>query len=296
MKILKARSMAEIVISPNGEIMCASDSSGFFYVVSLKNLGLIHEEELDNDLESMVFDKSGQLLFLNDGIMVSVRLSSKDFNVLPLVGADEFEDPSGFKFMDSNSTGEVIFFLPVDSNIYKSSSVHEKFQILAHVPYDTVSGNFLGKNQDKLVLSAIGSSKVIVMNLEDLTISKNIPPIEKWSHEGRLEGISSDNENYAIFLENTMSIFDSNSSEICKFKLPSKDSSWLTHKLSPDFSLIALSGSGGVYLFDVSSGKELSFHKTNKLAPNELVFVPHSDNKMIVGSLSDGEVILMKFE
>jgi hypothetical protein len=293
--ILKTRSFAELAISPSGEMLCASDAHDFFYAINLKTHNLVHEEQLEHDLESLRFEKSSQLLFLNDGIMTTARLVVKNFGELSFADIDAFEDPSGLTFLDSKITGEMLFFLPVNANLYKLDSINGKFNFLAHIPYDSICGRFFGKSQNKLILSALGHSKTTVISLEDASILENIPSIETWEYQGDLDSVSLDEEHFALSFKETISIFNSTLHETHTFKFPSFGDVWFTHKLSPDFDVIALSGNGGVYLFDVQSGKELNFCKMNLLQPNQLIFVPNSENKIIIGSFTDGDISLIDF-
>src|SRR4028118_19740 len=198
--ILKARSFATASISPDGLLLAATDLHNYLYIVDLETGELLFERELKRNLESLRFDRAGKRLFLNDRMGVKI-LEIPSFTQSSLTAAGEFKDATGLTFLDSKVSGETLFFLPSNGNIYACDSSGERWKPVAFVSCDAIDGQYLGTASNKLILSALERGpQIAVANLEVDGLLQKIVPVSEWE-EAELLGVASDGR-IALFQQN----------------------------------------------------------------------------------------------
>lgn len=290
--IFKARSTAITTVSPDGQLLAAGDYHEHLYVVEIETGNALLEEELDNDVETIRFDRSGKRLFLSDGVEMMV-FSVPDFTQLSLPGIDELEDPTRFVFLDSRPEGDSLLFHP-DGRLCLIDPQGENYRCLARIfPKEiSIDGQYLGGDSNKLTLSAkVRPPRTTVVSILDDGSIANIPSLSEWE-EGELLGVAPDGRQ-AILQNENLIIRDVNQAEISRCKLPYMALE-KARAISNNLDSFATSGNDGVYLFDSLTGQEKNFVTTGDLRPINLKFVPRKGgSNKLVGSLSDGTILLL---
>lgn len=289
--ILKARSFATATISPNGLWLAASDLHNYLYVVDLETGELLFEQELKRNPESLRFDRARKCLFLNDRIGVKI-LEIPSFSQSSLPVKDEFEDSIGLTFLDSKISGESLFFLPANSNIYSCDSSGGDWKPLAFVPFDAIDGQYLETESNKLILSALeGVPQIAVANLEADGLQKIIP-VSEWE-AGELLGIASDGR-IALFQHNNFIIRDINSVERSRWQLPVPTPVHLCAISQNLDTLCAIDReSNRCNLFDTATGQKIGYVTAGDSGATSIVFVERNGNKQLACSMNDGTIILV---
>ena len=290
--ILKARSFATAAISPNGLWLAASDLHNYLYVVDLETGELLFERELKRNLESLRFERAGKRLFLNDRVGVKI-LEIPSFSQSSLPVKDEFEDSTGLNFLDSKVSGESLFFLPANSNIYSCDSLGGDWKPLAYVPFDAIDGQYLGTESNKLILSALeGVPQIAVANLEADGLLQKIVPVSEWE-AGELLGTASDGR-IALFQHNDFIIRDINSVEISRWQLPVPTPVHLCAiNQSLDTLCVIDRESNRCNLFDTATGQKIGHVTAGDSGATSIVFVEQNGNKKLACSMSDGTILLV---
>lgn len=290
--ILKARSVAITTISPDGYLLAACDEHNFLYIVEIETANILIEQELDYDLESLHFDRIGKCIFLNDGIILKVY-SVPDFTELSLPAVDDLEDPTGLTFLDSQPSGEALLFLPTNGNLYHLDSLREHCRPIAFIPYDSISGQYLGQKFNKILLSALERSpRITIVSLEDNVCLYNIAPVSEWE-DGELLAVAP-NGQYALIQNNYLIIRDVRSNELSKWQLPSITPG---HRcaISQNMNVFGLidKQKKGVQLFDAITGQKEEFISTGIYEPISIMFFEQGNCKKLICPMVDGEVLLL---
>ncbi|AFZ26696.1 hypothetical protein Cylst_4626 [Cylindrospermum stagnale PCC 7417] len=288
--ILKARTIAITTVSPDGRLLAASDDYNYLYIVDIETGTLLFEKELDYDLESLHFDRTGKRLFLNDGIVVKVY-SILDFTEISLPAIQEFDDPTGLKFLDSQPSGEVLLFLPVNGRIYHLDPLGEKCHPIAFIPYDSVSGKYLGQEFNKLILSASDySPRITILNLEGDVLLQKVFPVTEWE-EGELLSIAL-NGRHSLLQNSFLIIRDARLNELSKWQL-SKVTPRHLCAISPNMDIFGIIEDKGVQLFDARTGQKQDFIPTSSYGPSNIIFFEKDKIINLICSMIDGEVLLL---
>jgi WD40 repeat protein len=290
--ILKARSFATASISPDGLLLAATDLHNYLYIVDLETGELLLERELKRNLESLRFDRAGKRLFLNDRIGVKI-LEIPSFTQSSLTAAGEFEDATGLTFLDSKVSGETLFFLPSNSNIYACDSSGERCLPVAFVSCDAIDGQYLGTASNKLILSALERvPQIAVANLEVDGLLQKIVPVSEWE-EAELLGAASDGR-IALFQHNDFTIRDLNSAEVSRWKLPVPTPVHLCAiSQSLDTLCVIDRESNRCNLFDTATGQQTGYVTAGDSGATSIVFVEQKGNKKLACSMSDGTILIV---